>query len=37
MIISIGVRVNSKKAIKFRTWANKILKEYIIKDFVLNE
>ena len=26
MIISIGFRVNSKKAIKFRTWANKILK-----------
>ena len=27
MIISIGFRVNSKKAIKFRTWANKILKD----------
>ena len=32
MIISIGFRVNSKPAIKFRTWANKILKEYLIKD-----
>lgn len=31
MIISIGFRVNSKKAIKFRRWANKILKEYIKK------
>ena len=28
MIISIGFRVNSKPAIKFRTWANKIIKEY---------
>ena len=37
MIISIGFRVNSKKAIRFRTWANKILKEYIKKGFVLND
>lgn len=37
MIISIGFRVNSKKAIKFRTWANKIIKEYIIQGFSLNE
>ena len=27
MIIYIGFRVNSKKAIKFRTWANKIIKD----------
>ena len=37
MIISIGFRVNSKPAIKFRTWANKILKEYMIKGFALND
>ena len=37
MIISIGFRVNSKKAIKFRTWANKILKEYMVKGFTLND
>lgn len=37
MIISIGFRVNSKKAIKFRTWANKIIKEYMIQGFSLNE
>lgn len=37
MIISIGFRVNSKKAIKFRTWANEILKEYIKKGFALND
>lgn len=29
MIISIGFRVNSKKAIKFRTWANKIIKREV--------
>lgn len=37
MIISIGFRTNSKKAIKFRTWANKIIKEYMIQGFSLNE
>ena len=37
MIISIGFRVNSKSAIKFRIWANKIIKEYIIKGFALND
>ncbi len=37
MIISIGFRVNSKPAIQFRTWANKIIKEYMIKGFALND
>ena len=37
MIISIGFRVNSKKAIKFRTWANKILKDYMVQGFALND
>lgn len=37
MIISIGYRVNSKKAVKFRQWANKIIKEYMIKGFVLDD
>ncbi len=37
MIISIGFRVNSKKAIKFRTWANKLIKEYMIKGFTLDD
>lgn len=37
MIISIGFRVNSKIAIKFRTWANKLIKEYIVKGFNLND
>lgn len=37
MIISIGYRVNSKKAVKFRKWANKIIKEYMIKGFALDD
>ena len=37
MIISVGFRVNSKPAIKFRTWANKVIKEYMIKGFALND
>ena len=37
MIISIGYRVNSKKAVKFRKWANNIIKEYMIKGFVLDD
>ncbi len=37
MIISVGFRVNSKKAIKFRIWANKIIKDYMVQGFVLND
>lgn len=37
MVISLGFRVNSKKAVKFRTWANKIIKEYMIKGFALDD
>ena len=37
MIISIGFRVNSKPAIKFRTWANKILKDYMVQGFALDD
>jgi len=37
MIISVGYRVNSKKATKFRIWATSVLKEYIIKGYTLNE
>ena len=36
-IISIGYRINSKEATQFRRWANKILKEYMIKGFVLDK
>ena len=36
-IIAVGYRVNSKKATEFRIWATKVLKEYIIKGFSLND
>jgi hypothetical protein len=36
-IIAVGYRVNSKKATQFRIWATKILKEYIIKGFVIDK
>ncbi len=37
LIISVGYRVNSKRGVEFRIWANKILKEYLIKGYTLNE
>ena len=37
MIISIGYRVNSKRGIIFRKWANKVLKEYLLKGYAINE
>ena len=36
-IISVGYRVNSKRGTQFRIWANKILKDYLIKGYTLNE
>ena len=36
-IIAVGYRVNSKKATRFRQWATRTLKDYIIKGFVLND
>ena len=36
-IIAVGYRINSKKATEFRMWATKILKEYIVKGFSLND
>lgn len=35
-IIAVGYRVNSKQATRFRQWATKTLKEYVIKGFVIN-
>lgn len=37
MIISVGYRVNSKRGVKFRQWANKVLKQYLINGYVINE
>ena len=34
-IIAVGYRVNSKKATMFRIWANRVLKEFIIKGYVI--
>ena len=35
-IVSIGFRVNSKRGIQFRQWANKVLKEYLLKGHAVN-
>lgn len=35
-IISIGFRVNSKRGIQFRQWANKVLKEFLLKGYSIN-
>ena len=37
MIISVGYRVNSKRGVKFRQWANRVLKEYLIKGYAVND
>jgi prophage maintenance system killer protein len=37
MIISVGYRVNSKQGIIFRKWANKVLKEYLLKGYAVNQ
>ena len=37
MIISIGYRVKSNNGIIFRKWANKILKDYMIKGYAVNQ
>ena len=36
-ILSVGYRVNSKNATQFRIWANKILKDYILKGYAIHE
>ena len=37
MIISVGYRVNSKQGVMFRQWANKVLKDYILKGYAINQ
>lgn len=37
MIISIGYRVNSKTGVRFRRWANQVLKDYMIKGYAMNQ
>ena len=37
MILSVGYRVNSKRGIAFRRWANSVLKQYVIQGCAINE
>ena len=36
MIIAVGYRVNTKRGTQFRIWANRVLKEYLLKGYALN-
>ncbi len=37
VIISVGYRVKSKRGTQFRIWANKVLKDYLVQGYALNE
>ena len=37
MILSVGYRVNSKRGMAFRKWANNVLKQFIVKGYAINE
>jgi prophage maintenance system killer protein len=37
MIISVGYRVNSKRGVRFRQWANRVLMQYLMKGYAVNE
>lgn len=37
VVISVGYRVKSKQGVQFRIWANKILKNYLVQGFAVNE
>ena len=37
VIISVGYRVNSKRGVKFRQWANRVLKDYLVKGYAVND
>ena len=37
MIMSVGYRVKSKRGIKFRRWSNKVLKQYLLKGYAVNQ
>ena len=37
VIISVGYRVKSKRGVKFRRWANRILKDYLLKGYSVNQ
>ena len=37
VIISVGFKVNTKRGIEFRQWANEVLKQYLMKGYVINQ
>ena len=37
MVTSVGYRVKSKRGVQFRKWANRVLKDYLVKGYVVNE
>ncbi len=37
VIISVGYRVKSQRGVRFRQWANKILKDYLVKGYAVNQ
>ena len=37
VIISVGYRVNTKRGIQFRQWANRVLKEYLLRGYSINQ
>ena len=37
MIISVGYRVKSKRGVEFRRWANKVLKQYVLQGYAVNQ
>ena len=37
MVTSVGYRVKSRRGVMFRKWANKVLKQYLVKGYVINE
>ena len=37
MVTSVGYRVKSKRGVQFRKWANRVLKDYLVKGYAINE
>ena len=37
MVTSVGFRVKSSRGVQFRKWANKVLKDYLIKGYAIND
>ena len=37
VIISVGFRVNTKRGISFRKWANRVIKDYILRGYAINQ